>query len=51
MLKAVQIRYDAKGNRFLALQGQSDEEAKEMNRKNLEERDRLAAEIFCKAVG
>lgn len=51
MLKAVQIRYDAEGNRFLALQGQSDEEAKEMNRKDQEQHDRVAAEVLLKVFG
>ena len=46
MLALVEIRRDAKGKQYLALQGQSEEEVKEMNRKNQEEIDRIAARIF-----
>lgn len=50
MLRLVEIRYDAHGRPFVALQGQTDEEAREMNLKYCEARDRMAARIFSKAM-
>ncbi len=49
MLKVVEIRRDAIGKQYLALQGQSEEEAKEMNRKDQAVRDKAAARIFNQA--
>ncbi len=49
MLAVVEFRRDEDGKQFLALQGQSDEEAKEMNRQYREDRDRAAAKIFNEA--
>jgi hypothetical protein len=46
VLAVVEFRHDESGERYLALQGQSKEEAKEMNRKYKEDRDRIAARIF-----
>lgn len=48
-LRLVQIRYDENGKSFLAFQGQTDEEAHEMNRRYREKIDRIAARIFSKA--
>ena len=47
MLRLVEIRYDSDGKSFMALQGQSDEEAHEANRKHKLEVDRMAARIFA----
>lgn len=49
MLAVVEFRHDAKGEPYLAFQGQSEEEAKEMNRRDQEERERIAARIFNEA--
>jgi len=49
MLAVVEFRHDESGKRYLALQGQSEEEAKEMNRKDREDKDRAAAKIFNEA--
>ncbi len=49
-LRLVEIRYKATGESFLALQGQTDEEAHEMNRNDLVLRDQMAARIFGKRV-
>jgi hypothetical protein len=45
-LRVVQIRYDSNGKRFIALQGQTDEEAHEMNRKDLEKMHKAAAVVL-----
>ena len=50
MLRLVEIRYDKNGKSFVALQGQTDVAALDMNRKYREDRDRMAARIFQKAV-
>ncbi len=49
-MRLVEIRTDVNGKQYVALQGQSDAEAKEMGRTFCEERDRMAAEIFRKAL-
>lgn len=46
MLVVVQVRYDEDGKPFLALMGQTDEEAKEMNRLAMEAQTKAAAKIF-----
>lgn len=46
MLAVVVIRYDEDGKPFLALLGQTDEEAKEMNRLAMEAQSKAAAKIF-----
>ena len=55
MLKLVEFRRDANGKQFLAFQGQSDEEAHEMNRKDKEQqqilKERVAAEVLRKRFG
>lgn len=50
MLRVVEIRRDADGKTFIALLGQTDEEAREMNRNDLVLRDQMAARIFGKRV-
>lgn len=49
MLRVTQIRYDANGKAFIALQGQTDEEAHEMNRKDMEMLNRAWAKALEKA--
>ena len=47
-LRLIEVRYDANGKSFLALQGQTDEEAMEYNRAELEIRDRAWAAALAR---
>lgn len=46
MLRLVEVRTDGAGKQFIALKGQTDEEAHEMNREFVENVNRRAAAIF-----
>ena len=48
-LRLIEVRYDSDGKSFLALQGQTDEEAQEYNRAELEIRDRAWAAALNRA--
>lgn len=48
-LRVVEIRRDANGKQFMALQGQTNAEAREMEREWIEWRDKMAARIFREA--
>lgn len=50
MLRVVEIRYEADGTPFIALQGQTDEEAMDMNRTDKVLLEQMAARIFGKRV-
>ena len=50
-LRVVEIRYDENGKSFLAFQGQTNEEAHEMNCRYREERDRAAARMLNEKFG
>lgn len=50
-LRVVELRYDARGKQYIALQGQSDEEAKKMYREDREAKDRAAARILNERFG
>ena len=47
-LRVIEVRYDKDGKSFLALQGQTDEEAKEYNRAELAIRDRAWAAALAR---
>ena len=49
-LRVIEVRYDDNGKSFLALQGQTDEEAQEYNRAELEIRDRAWAAALIRVL-
>ncbi len=51
MLRVVEIRRDADGKSFIALMGQTDEGAHEMNREDLEKMHKAAARMLAEAFG
>lgn len=51
MLRVVEIRRDADGKSFIALMGQADEGAHEMNREDLEKMHKAAARMLAEAFG
>ena len=52
MLRLVEIRKDRfTGKTFIALQGQTDEEAMEMNREDLEKMHKAAARVLNERFG
>lgn len=50
LLRLIEIRTDSAGKQFVALQGQTDEEAHEMGRKYREDRDKMAAAVFQRVI-